>query len=132
MRGLKLITSAAVLFFTAVACGMLGDAEEAVKAQEEFANRACACSDIACIQGIQEEQAEWMKENGADLLGADEEDAQRITAATEKMAKCAQDIAQGGGSSGGKKSSKRRSKKSSKKSDSKKGGKKGGKKGKKN
>ena len=79
----------ALALFTA--CG--GGGEAAVKAQEGFADKACACQDIECVKGVQAEQAAWVAQNGEAMRGS-EEDGAKIEAANRKLSECIQKIVQ--------------------------------------
>ena len=61
MKMLKVF--AVAIMFVGLAGGCSGN--KLVKAQEEFATKACACKDIACVKALQKEQAAWVAKNGA-------------------------------------------------------------------
>lgn len=80
----------------AVACLVLackGGADAMVKAQEDFANKVCACSDMDCIKKVQTEQEEWVKKNGSAAVGGNESDQEKMTASAKKMSDCITKIA---------------------------------------
>ena len=64
---------------------------EMVKAQEDFAVKTCACKDVACIKGVQQEQDTWVTKNGQSGVGS-ESDGEKIAAANKKMTDCADKI----------------------------------------
>lgn len=61
---------------------------EYVKKMEEFAEQACACKDAACVSKVSQEQGDWLTKNAATAAKLDAKDAEKITAATSKMADC--------------------------------------------
>jgi hypothetical protein len=67
----------------ALGCG--GSA--AVKEMESIANKVCECKDMECIQKVQKEQEEWVAKNG-DAFAGSEADAEKMSAATQKMTDC--------------------------------------------
>ena len=66
-----------------------------VQAQEDFANKTCACKDIACIKGVQKEQEDWVAKNGQGGVGS-ESDGEKVNAANKKMTDCANKIISAG------------------------------------
>ncbi len=76
-----------------------GGGAEMVKAQEGFADEACACKELPCVQEVQKKQAAWIKEHGGAAVG-DESDYEKIEAANKKLTDCVTKVAQavsGGG-----------------------------------
>ena len=69
-----------------------GGGAELVKAQEKFAEDACACKDLECVKKIQAEQQKWVTEHGAAATGS-EEDAEKIAAANQKLTDCVTKLA---------------------------------------
>jgi|GEM_PF-5221771 len=106
MRGRALLVTCALVFMSSVACGLLGDGEAALKKQEAFADRTCACPDVACLKKVQEAQARWIEDHGDELVAAGMADGDRLQASVDKTARCAERIARTqanevtGGSSG--------------------------------
>lgn len=74
-----------------LSCG--GGGGEMVKAQEGFADKACACKTIDCIKGVQQEQVTWVTEHGQAGIG-NEEAAAKIEAANTRLSECIQKIVQ--------------------------------------
>ena len=76
-----------------------GGAGEAVKAYQDLADAVCACKDAQCIADAQSKASDL----GSKMSGMTPtaEEAQAISAAGEKMAKCVQDITAAGGAGGG-------------------------------
>jgi len=72
-----------------------GGGAELVKAQEKFAEDACACKDLECVKKIQAEQQKWVAEHGAAATGS-EEDAEKIAAANKKLTDCVTKLATAG------------------------------------
>jgi len=69
-----------------------GGGAELVKAQEKFAEDACACKDLECVKKVQAEQQKWVAEHGAAATGS-EEDAEKIAAANKKLTDCVTKLA---------------------------------------
>ena len=69
---------------------------EYVKKTEEFATQACACKDTACATKVSQEQADWLSKNAALAAKLDAKDAEKVGAATTKMAECVTKVATGG------------------------------------
>lgn len=84
MKRLHAILLAACL--PTLACDSGGG--EYVKKMEEFAEQACACKDAACATKVSTEQADWLSKNAATAAKLDAKDAEKIGAATTKMAGC--------------------------------------------
>jgi hypothetical protein len=93
MRGRLLLGSVFGVALASLACGLLGDGEAALKKQEAFAERACNCPDVACLQKVQQAQAKWIEDHGDELVAAGMADSERLQAAVDKTAKCAERIA---------------------------------------
>lgn len=81
---LALSTVATVALFALAGCSK---GSELVKAQEDFANKTCACADIACLKKVSEEQAAWAAKNGSAAAGS-EDDGEKLGAAAKKMTEC--------------------------------------------
>ena len=71
-----------------------GGGAEIVKAQEKFADDACACKDLDCVKKVQADQQKWVTEHGAAATGS-EEDAEKIAAANKKLTDCVTKLASG-------------------------------------
>ena len=69
-----------------------GGGAELVKAQEKFAEDACACKDLECVKKVQADQQKWVAEHGAAATGS-EEDAEKIAAANQKLTDCVTKLA---------------------------------------
>lgn len=82
---------AAVALLLAPACDSGGS--EYVKKFEGFAEQACACKDAACVTKVSQEQADWLSKNAAEAAKLDAKDAEKIGAATTKMAECTTKVA---------------------------------------
>jgi hypothetical protein len=85
----------------AVGCNKGGG--EMVKAQEGFADKVCACTDVECVKGVQKEQEEWVSKHGQSGIGS-EADAEKIAAANKRLQDCAMKVLSSGakgGKSGG-------------------------------
>ncbi len=117
MRGAKLLGVVGLLGAFSLACGAWGEGEAALKELEGFADAACACKDVTCLQGVLERQQKWIETHGEDLVAASVKDSKRVEAATRKMTECAERIAKGksgspapasGGGKAGKKGGKRK------------------------
>lgn len=80
----KIVLALSTLAFLAIGCSKGG---ELVKAQEDFANKTCACPDIACLKKLSEEQAAWAAKNGSAAAGS-ESDGEKLAAASKKMTEC--------------------------------------------
>ncbi|MDX2419414.1 MAG: hypothetical protein QNK19_18285 [Xanthomonadales bacterium] len=61
--------------------------EKVIKAQEGFADKACACNTIACVKKVQEEQNAWVAAYGHTVTGNDETVAQ-LEAANKRLSEC--------------------------------------------
>jgi hypothetical protein len=85
MKHAHLVLAAATALF-ASACDSGGG--EYVKKMEEFAEQACACKDAACATKVAQDQADWLGKNTALASKLDAKDAEKIGAATQKMADC--------------------------------------------
>jgi hypothetical protein len=90
-RILILVTAIALPLF---ACDSGGG--EYVKKTEEFATQACACKDAACATKVSQEQADWLSKNAQLAAKLDAKDAEKVGAATTKMAECVTKVATGG------------------------------------
>ena len=118
MRGGKLLGVLAFLGAFSLACGAFGEGETGLKELEGFADAACACKDVTCLQGVLERQQKWIETHGDELVAASVKDSKRVEAATRKMTECAERIAKGksgggaapasGGGKAGKKGGKRK------------------------
>jgi len=83
-----------MLSFGLVAVATLGlgcKGGEMLKAQEGFANKVCACKDIACVRKVQKEQEAWVKKHGEAAVG-NEEMAKKMNAVNKKMTDCIKKI----------------------------------------
>ena len=79
-------TQLVILGLALAACD--GGAGEYVKKHEEFAEKTCACKDVECQTKVQKEQADWLAKNAETAAKLDDKDAEKITAASSKMAEC--------------------------------------------
>src|SRR5256885_225623 len=80
---MKLI--AVLLSLLVAACGHKGG--EFVKAQEGFADRVCACSDVDCVKAVQKDQDDWVTKHGEASVGS-EEDGAKVQAANKRLTDC--------------------------------------------
>lgn len=69
-----------------IACDSGG--AEYVKKMEEFAEKACACKDTDCSTKVSKEQADWLTANTEKASKLSADDAEKIGAAGTKMADC--------------------------------------------
>ncbi len=92
MKRIQLILAAA--FLPMLACDSGGG--EYVKKMEEFATAACACKDAACVTKVSQESADWLTKNSALASKLSSSDAEKVGAATTKMADCVTKAATGG------------------------------------
>ncbi len=84
----------AALALPTLACDSGGG--EYVKKMDEFSTQACACKDAACATKVSQEQADWLSKNAQLAAKLDAKDAEKVGAATTKMAGCITKIATGG------------------------------------
>lgn len=90
MRGTVILASAVFLAMALLAgCG--GGGDEMVKAQEGFADKACACQDLDCIKAVQAEQNAWVAQHGGAAMG-DEESYAKIETANKRLSECIQKV----------------------------------------
>lgn len=76
--------------------GSRSNGNDVVEAVESFANQACACTDAACAEKVQQDFMKFIADN-ADKKGSDS-DKKKVEDAAEKMMKCIMDAqAKGGG-----------------------------------
>jgi hypothetical protein len=73
-----------VLVAMAASCS----ANKLVSAQEDFAKKACACPDLACLREVQADQSSWVALNGDSAAGS-ASDGEKLNAAAQKMNDCA-------------------------------------------
>jgi hypothetical protein len=90
---IKLVYSMIVLAVWLSACG---DGNEMVEAQERFADKACACKDLACIKAVQDEQNAWVAQHGGVAVG-DEDSYAKIEAANKRLSECIQQVVSAAG-----------------------------------
>ena len=67
-------------------------AGEALKAQEGFKDKICACADLDCVKGVQKEQEAWLKEHGQAHAGVSEDDYAKLQDIEKEMSGCLQKI----------------------------------------
>jgi len=74
-------------------CAACGGADEAIAAQQGFADKACACADIECVKGVQEEQNAWVAEHGGAAI-VSEDDAAKLEEINKKLTECVTKVVQ--------------------------------------
>jgi hypothetical protein len=66
-----------------------------LQAQKKFAEKACACKNIACIKELQKEQAAFVQKHGQAAVGS-QSDAKKMQEYNQKMTKCITKIVRAG------------------------------------
>lgn len=82
----RLLTATLLISFVAIGCGK--DAKPLVDAAEKYADDSCGCKDAACLTKAAKEYADATKKLQGEKLVPSEEQAEKITEASEKAVKC--------------------------------------------